>query len=192
MFLRRLNVGSDADREVASRLFLSNPNFELEHFGRLPTSDMAEPLWQRFPEQCAPEHRLLFAAFDHEEPIGLAQVALHLPTAEYAALTLLLVPQQLRKQHIGCQILERLSKQARRWSGISSWYISVAETNTSALAFWRHCGFRSINAGKAVPGFAHKLITLTRPIKARPMCQRHGAPEDAADVTAQHLFSRLT
>jgi len=191
MFLRRLNLDSDADRSIASELFLSNPGYELENYGRLPTSDMAEPLWRRFPPECAPEDRLSFAAFEHDQPIGLAQVALHLPTRDSAALMLLLVPQQFRQKHIGCEIVERLSRQARRWDDISSWYITVVESNSRALAFWRHCGFRTKTQGLACEGFADRVTLMTRPIKARPACQHSRAPEDASQVAARRLMARI-
>lgn len=191
VYLRRLNLDSPADHDIAASLFLATPGYELDTFGRLPSADMVSPLAQRFPETTAPEHRLTVVAFDHNQPIGLAQIALHVPTKNCAGLLLLLVPAHLRKRHIGCEIVERLSKQARRWPGISNWYLSVAENNPGGLAFWRHCGFRSINSGNTVPGFSHRLITLTRSIKGRPVCQNHGVPEDPAAVSAQHLFARL-
>jgi len=191
MFLRRLNLDSAADHEIASEIFLRVPDYELDTFGRLPSVDMNQPIEGRFPQDCAAEHRLTIAAFDHEQPIGLAQIALHMPSPESAALLLLVVPAPLRKQHIGCEIVERLSRQARRWPGISNWYLSVSETNPGGLAFWRHCGFRTVHSGMTVPGFAHRLSSMTRTIKSRPACQHHGATEDQAAVNARQLFARL-
>lgn len=190
MYLKRLDLNSPPDRAVADVLFLGSPDYELDTFGRLPSTDMEQPVSHRFPEQCSPEHRLTFAAFDHTQPIGFAQVALHTPISSCATLLLLLVPRHQRHQHVGCEIVERLSRQARRWPGIANWQIAVLETNQSGLAFWRHCGFRSTHES-VVPGFTHRLITLVRSIKARPVCQHHGAPENGADFTAQHLFARL-
>jgi hypothetical protein len=191
VYLRRLNLENSLDHDIAAGLFLATPGYELDTFGRLPSADMAQPLAHRFPETTAPEHRLTIAAFDHNQPIGLAQIALHVPTKDGAGLLLLIVPTHLRKRHIGCEIVERLSRQARRWPGISNWYLNVVENNPGGLAFWRHCGFRSVDVGTAVPGFSHRLITLTRPIKGRPVCYHHGAPEDPAAAAAQHLFARL-
>lgn len=191
MFLRRLRLTDPLDRQIATTLFLAAPDFEVEAFGRLPTGDMACPLEARFPDECAPEHRLTFAAFDHDQPIGLAQVGLHLPTADSAALLLLLVPRALRQQHVGCEIVSRLSKQARRWPGIQRWYLNVTESNTAGLAFWRHCGFRTTATGLSTGGRSHDLLAMARAVKARPHCERHGAPEDAAAVDARHIFARL-
>lgn len=191
MFLRRLNLTQAADQALAQRVFLATPEYELDAFGRLPSGDTLQPLQSRFPDSCAPEHRLTFVAFNHEEPIGLAQVALHLPQADTAAITLLAVPSALRKQHIGCEMVERLSRQARRWPGIRTWVLSVTETNAPGQAFWRHCGFHTLRTSIALEGFAHRLITMSRPVKSRPACQHHGATESAADVTARHLFARL-
>lgn len=192
MFLRRLHLDDAADRQIASDLFLSSPGYEIDTFGRLPSADMAQPLEARFPPACAPEHRLTFAAFDHERPIGLAQIALHLPVADTAAWLLLLVPAPLRTQHIGCEIVERISRQARRWPGIANWYLSVGADNTAGLAFWRHCGFRTQATGVMAPGLAHPMSTMTRTVKARPACQHHGKPEDAASLNGRHLFARLS
>ncbi len=192
MFLRRLNLDVDADRGIASGLFLSDPSYELENYGRLPTSDMTDPLSRRFPQECAPEHRLTFAAFEHDKAIGLAQVALHAPSRDSAALMLLLVPRQFQHKHIGCEIVERLSRQARRWEDISNWYITVVESNTRALAFWRHCGFRTKTQGLACEGFAGRVTLMTRPVKARPTCQHSRAPENASQITALQLFARIT
>lgn len=191
MFLRRLNPDSDADRGIASELFLSNPDYELQHFGRLPSHDMAEPLWQRFPEECAPEHRLTLMAFDHDKAIGLVQIALHAPTPDCAALLLMMVSRPFQQQHIGCEIIERLSKQARRWPGISNWYVTVMDSNDRALAFWRHCGFRTRTQGLVCEGFAESVTLLTRPVKARPACQHSRAPESAGQFNSVKLFARL-
>jgi len=191
MFLRRLRLDLAPDREIANRVFLGAPEYELETFGRLPSGDMEQPLEGRFPDACAPEHRLTFVAFDREEPIGLAQVALHLPYADGATMLLLLVPSALRQQHVGCEMVERLSRQARRWPGIRNWYLSVTETNAAGQAFWRHCGFRTVRTGVPLEGVTHRVLTMVRPVKGRPACQRHGVQEDAAGVTAQHLFARF-
>lgn len=191
MFLRRLNLDDARDHAIASALFLGAPEYELDAFGRLPSPDTAQPLEGRFPSACAPEHRVTFCAFDHDQAIGLAQIALHMPSANSAALLLLLVPAPLRKQHVGCEIVERLSRQARRWPGISNWYLSVTDTNIGGLAFWRHCGFRTVATGLTAPGISHRLLGMSRPIKARPACQHHGAQEDSAGVDARNLFARL-
>ncbi len=191
MFLRRLQWTDARDREIATSLFLAAPDFEVDAFGRLPAGHMDCPLEQRFPEECAPEHRLTVAAFDREQPIGLAQIGLHLPTADSAALLLLLVPTHLRKHHVGCEIVSRLSKQARRWPGIQRWYLNVTETNTAGLAFWRHCGFRTAATGLAPTPGGHALLAMTRAVKARPHCERHDAPESAAAVDARQIFARL-
>lgn len=131
MFLRRLHLTDPLDRHVAMSLFLAAPDFEMSAFGRLPTQELEVPLEERFPEECAPEHRLTFAAFEREQPIGLAQIGLHMPTADSATLLLLLVPGACRRQHLGCEIVERISKQARRWPGIGRWYLNVAEANAA-------------------------------------------------------------
>lgn len=191
MFLRRLRLDQASDRAIAERVFLAAPEYELDTFGRLPSGNMAQPLEERFPPSCAPEHRLTFVAFDHDVPIGLAQIALHLPYADHAALLLLLVPPAHRHHHVGCEMVERLSRQARRWPGIRTWYLSVTEANAAGQAFWRHCGFRTIRTGVMLEGLSHPVLTMVRPVKARPACQHHGPQEDAAGVTAQHLFARL-
>lgn len=191
MFLRRLNLEEAADRATASALFLAAPGYELDTFGRLPSAGMAQELSARFPDVCAPQHRLTFAGFDHDQPLGLAQVALHMPSPNSAALLLLIVPTHRRRHHAGCEIVERLSRQARRWPGISHWYLSVVESNLAGLAFWRHCGFHSLSPGVAQAGFAHRLVNMTRSIKGHPVCHHHGNPEDPADVTARCLFARL-
>lgn len=191
MFLRRLNLELATDRDVASALFLSNPDYELRNFGRLPSADTSEPLWNRFPQECEPQHRHTFAAFERDRPVGLVQIAMHVPTSDCAALLLLLVPTHLQHHHVGCEIVERLSKQARRWPGIANWYITVLESNTGALAFWRHCGFRTKTQGLVCEGFADRLTLMTRAIKARPACLHHRATENDQLVASRHLFARL-
>jgi len=191
MFLRRLNLDTATDRAVASELFLATPSYELDTYGRLPSADTAQALSQRFPEDCLPENRLTLAAFDHDQPIGLAQIALHAPERDSAALLLLLVPTHLQHRHIGCEIVERLSRQARRWDGISRWYISVMESNTGGLAFWRHCGFRTTSHALAWEGMNDRVSLMGRAIKARPACQHHRGTEDAQAVIARHLLARV-
>ena len=192
MFLRRLNLDVATDRAIASELFLATPSYELETYGRLPSGDTAQSLSQRFPEDCAPENRLTIAAFDRDQPVGLAQIALHAPQKDCAALLLLLVPPHPQHHHIGCEIVERLSRQARRWPDISRWYISVLESNTVGLAFWRHCGFRTTSHALTCEGMGDPITLMARPVKGRPACQHHRGTEDAKTVVAQHLFARIT
>jgi len=191
MFLRRLNLDTASDRAIASELFLATPSYELETFGRMPSGDTAQSLSERFPEGCPPEHRLTIAAFNHDQPIGLSQIALHVPEPDCAALLLLLVPTQLQQRHIGCEIVERLSRQARRWPGIARWYISVLESNTTGLAFWRHCGFRTTSQGATCEGINDRITLMTRSIKGRPVCQHHRGIEDPQPSVVEHLFARL-
>lgn len=191
MFLRRLNLELAADEAIATSLFVATPSYELATFGRLPSAATAEPLSQRFPVQCRDEDRLTIAALDHDEPIGLAQIALHAPTSDCAALLLLLVPTHLQQRHFGCEIVDRLSRQARRWPGISSWYVTVLESNTAALAFWRHCGFKTKSQSLKCPGFGDRVSLLTRAIKAKPACQHHGRVEDTNAVVSRQLLARL-
>ncbi|RTL41948.1 MAG: GNAT family N-acetyltransferase [Burkholderiales bacterium] len=190
MYLRRLRLTDPLDQQLADSLFFAAPDFEMDAFGRLPVGDMALPLADRFPAGCAPEHRLTFAAFEHDQPVGLAQVGLHLPTADSAALLMLLVPRRWRQQHLGCEMVSRLSKQARRWPGIQRWYLNVTESNSAGQAFWRHCGFRTTATGLST-GHSHDLLAMERSVKARPHCERHGRPEDAATVGGRLIFARL-
>jgi N-acetylglutamate synthase-like GNAT family acetyltransferase len=191
MFLRRLNPDAASDRQIAANLFLSTPDYELRNFGRLPSADTSEPLWMRFPPECEPEHRHTIAAFDRDRPVGLVQVGRQVPTSDCAALLLLLVPGPLQHQHVGCEIVERLSRQARRWPGISNWYVTVTESNTGALGFWRHCGFRTKTQGLVCEGVADRLTLMTRPIKGRPACLHPRATENDALVASRYLFARL-
>jgi ribosomal protein S18 acetylase RimI-like enzyme len=192
MFLRRLNLGTERDRAIASELLLASPRYELETFGRLPSAATVDELPWRFPADCAPQHRLLFAAFDREHAVGLAQIALHTPDAVSAAVLMLLVAPAWQKRHVGCEMVERLSRQARRWPGISSWYLGVLESNTGGQAFWRHCGFRTTCQGLAVQGLADKLNLMDRPIKARPACQHGHGSEDPSRVVTHLPIARLT
>lgn len=191
MFLRRLNLAEARDQTIATDLFLASPGYEFDTFGRLPSGDMTTPLDLRFPPTTAPEHRLTLAAFDRDQPVSLIQIALHMPTDDCAAILLLLVPPAGRRQHIGCEVVERLSRQARRWPGIHNWYLCVTRNNAAGLAFWRHCGFRTSSVGHAVPDIGEPLHVMRRAVKLRPLCQRHGAAESEEAVEARHLFARL-
>lgn len=191
MFLRRLNLTEAADRAIATGLFLACPGYELSTFGRLPSADTALPLEGRFPPFTVPEHRLTLAAFDRDQPVALVQIALHLPAADQAAVLLLLVPPDRRKHHVGCEVMERLSRQARRWPGIQHWYLTVMEDNTAGLAFWRHCGFRTLNVAAATASRPQRAVNMVRTIKGRPACQHAHAEEDGASFAARYLVAQL-
>lgn len=191
MFLRRLNLDAHDDRRVANDLFLSTPDYELNALGNFPSVTTEHSLRERFPPQCAPEHRLTFAAFDRANALGLIQIATHLPDEGSAAILLMLIRAEHRKKHLGCEIVSLLSRQARRWDGISRWHINVLENNIGALAFWRHCGFHTGTCGLAIPGFTHRLLSMTRKVKARSVCKSGAEPEDADNVTARNLYARF-
>jgi len=191
MFLRRLNLELATDRAIANGLFLATPNYEFDTFGRLPSASSSVPLAARFPEECKHEDRLTIAAFEHEDPVGLIQVALHLPSSDCAALLLLVVPKHLQQRHLGCEIVNRLSRQARRWSGIARWHVSVVQSNTAALAFWRHCGFRTTTQDLNCAGFGDRLSVMTRAVKAKPACHHSGRTENLNAVIGQNIFARL-
>lgn len=191
MFLRRLNLSLPADRAIASELFLACAGYEVQSFGRLPSAEDGAHLLERFPDSCPPEHRLSFAAYRRNEPLALIQVALHKPVAEAATVLLLLVRPDEQRQHTGCEIVERLSRQARSWPGIARWELSVLETNLAGLAFWRHCGFKSFEIGVTHPEFQAGMRWMRRPIKGRPVCQKPCQQDDDANVLAARLLSRL-
>ncbi len=191
MFLRRLNLSLPADRAIATELFLASAGYEVQSFGRLPSAEDGDQLHDRFPDACPAEDRLSFVAYRRNEPLALIQVALHRPVPDAATLLLLLVRPGEQRQHVGCEIVERLSRQARNWPGIARWELGVLETNLAGLAFWRHCGFKSFEIGVAHPEFKAGMRWMRRPIKGRPMCQKAGQQDDDANVFAGRLLSRL-
>lgn len=191
MFLRRLNLNVAADRAVASELFLACAGYEMQSFGRFPSAEDGDQLRERFPRACPAEHRLSFVACRRHEPLALVQVALHLPTNDAATVLLLLVHPKEQRQHTGCELMERLSRQARNWPGIARWELGVLDTNSTGLAFWRHCGFRSFELGVPQAELSADMRWMRRPIKGRPACQKACQQDDDAQVLAGRLLSRL-
>jgi hypothetical protein len=191
MYLRRLDLTQASDLAVAAGLFLQTPAYAFDSFARLPTAAQAARISEAFPSETPPENRLSFAACRHDQAIALAQVALHHPSPDCAALLLLLVPPAQQREHVGCEFVERLSRQARRWPGITRWVLAVGDHNGAGLALWRHCGFRSMAMGLHLHGFAGGFIRMERPIKAKPACQHARERDDPDDLIAQNFFARL-
>lgn len=193
MFLQRLDLTREVDRAIATRIFLQTPAYETATFHRLPTAETGDQLAERFPKACPMEERLSFVAKLHDLPLALVQVARHYPSAERALLMLVLVSQENQRHHFGCELMERLSMQARRWAGVTTWELCVLETNQAGIAFWRHCGFRRVGSGEASSAAFHgRLIRMERAIKGRPACQTGRIQDDADALLTNRLVARLS
>lgn len=187
MFLRRLDLQAAADQAIAAEVLLQSPGYMLSSYAMLPSAEACVQLAQSFPAECAPEDRLCFAAFDKDRPVALVQVGRRWPTSRKAAILLMSVPESQHRRHTGCEVVERLSKQARRWEGIDTWYLSVLDNNPAARGFWRHCGFHSVALDVQAPGMPDLMTNMQRAIKGRPACQ-HGKVQD---TTNQLMGSRM-
>lgn len=192
MFLKRLDLQSAQDLDLAIGVALRLPAYSLECFGRLPTRESAEQMLGTRPEHCTAEQITWHAAFDHEQVLGIVQTARHFPDPHSACILALLVDPAHQRHHVACHIVERLSRQARQWGGVQRWCLSVLASNERALRFWHHCGFDLVSTDVPVAGFTAALHNLRRQIKAKPACQ-HGrvAVNDAQAVRAQNLMARI-
>ena len=177
MFLRKLDLGKVADQSIAADVLLRSPGYMLSSYGMLPSVEACVDLARSFPPDCAEQDRLCFAAFIKDSPVALAQVGQHWPSRRQASILLLTVAESEHRGHLGCEVVERLSKQARRWEGIESWYLSVLDNSPAALNFWRHCGFHTVALDIEAPGMPGRMINMRRALKTRPVCQ-HGKIHD--------------
>jgi hypothetical protein len=191
MFIRRLDLGLDADLDVAVHVLMQSTGYLLESYGLLPTTEICTGLARAYPANCAQTDRLAFAAFVKDEPVAFAQVACHWPTQNQASILLLCVNEFAHHQHLGCEFVDRLSKKARQWDGITGWYLSALEDSRRARAFWGHCGFCSVAVGVNARGHAGTMVNMRRPIKGRPVCQAGKVRDDPKQILAKQLVTRL-
>ncbi|MDE2367952.1 MAG: GNAT family N-acetyltransferase [Burkholderiales bacterium] len=192
MFLKSLNPADVKDVALAVRLYCEDPSYSLQTFGRLPDTESSAEIIRACPVGCLPEDRLAFAAFDKADPVALLRVLRRWPEPEIATIGLLLVSPRDRRRHLGCQIVEQLSRKARNWAGIRRWRIVVLEVNQSALQFWRHLGFDVVREGQSKPDLKSTLTVMEREIKHRPFCQRPGhQPRQELAGKASWLSARL-
>lgn len=191
MHLKRLDPASEADRQLTAQLACDSADYRLQTYGRLPVAQDGHLLFDGFPPGCAPENRLVLAAYDKEILVGLAQIARAYPTPDTAYIGLLLVNPAQRRRHHGCRIVEHLSQKARSWPGILRWQLSVLDTNINAISFWRHCGFNTISAARKEQGLGAGGCVMERTLKARPACRGGKLERDSNHLQARHLFSTL-
>jgi hypothetical protein len=189
MHLQRLDPGTDRDLELMGRLLAEAPDYLLKHFQRFSTADQARDIAQSLPPGCRAEDRRLFAAFERDQPLALVEVILHFPHASVATIGGLAVSRKERRDHVGCRVIEQLSKQARQWPGISTWSLTVAESNVEALQFWAHCGFGNAREGMPTRGLDERVLIMDRALKGRPYCRRSGqSPEPVVQQLARHCL----
>jgi hypothetical protein len=172
MHVHRLNLQLNEDLAAARAVYLDVPAYALCAFGALRSAEVVDKaLTDAFPAECTPEQRLSFLGCNKDQPQVLAQVVVGFPTPDVLGLTLLLVRQGVQRRHLACEMLDRLSRQARRWPGIQRWRTFVLESNAAANAFFGHCGFMVATPPQVLRGFHEGARCLERPIKARPVCR---------------------
>lgn len=167
MFLKRLDIGRASDRELAVGLFCEEADYALRNFGTLPSPQGALRALNAFADDTPPEDRLLFAACERDEALALVLVERHFPDRTLATIGLLLVRPGHRHKHIGTQVIDRLSRQAKSWDGIKTWQLSVVQSNTTGLYFWERCGFHVMRERVFIPGLIAPAAVLQRPVHWR-------------------------
>jgi len=123
--------------------------------------------------------------------LGLAQVARAYPQSHLAHIGLLMIKQDQRRQHLGCRMVEHLSRQARHWEGVTHWQLSLLNSNAAGLEFWRHCGFHTVAQGCRSAALLDRGCVMERPIKTKPLCQSHRPPERNEALMARGLLAVL-
>lgn len=193
VYFRRLCADKSDDVHLAAKFICACPGYKLQTFGKLPSvDDEGRNLLSGFPAECAPRDRLVFAAQAKSgATLGLVQVARAHPQGHLAHIGLLLVSQDQRRQHLGCRMLEHLSRQARQWGGITHWQLSVLNSNSAGLEFWRHCGFHTVAQGCYSSELLDRGCVMERPIKTKPLCQSHRPPERNEELMANRLLAVL-
>lgn len=171
LHLRRLSKLRETDFGLISQLLFEAPEVTLGTYGRLPSRADVDAVFAEVPQGCSPENCLVFGVFHSDRPIGFVKVLRSWPTPDAAVIALLLIRRSHRRTHCGCDTVQRLSTRARHWPGISTWKLSVLESNPGALAFWRHCGFGEGKCGLMVPGLAGPVTNMERRVKARVECR---------------------
>lgn len=190
MHLKHLNLSQSADHDLAMRVILSAPAYCLDCFASLPTEELARGVLRARPHGVPAEHVQWLAALDHDQPIGLIQIATHVPSPDTAAILMLVMDSSRQRKHLGCEVVDRLSRQARQWPGIRRWYLSVLANNEVALKFWHHCGFEACAADIPLAGYAHAAHGFQRAIKGKPVCRGGRSPcHDVHLSHAQHLMT---
>ena len=170
MHLKRLFAARSDDVDLVCSLLLDAPDYWLSTFGGFPSTTDAHSVLSEFPEACTAENQLIFGVCEKTDLVGLIRVLRSWPTPEVAVIELLLIRKSFRRRHFACRAIEQLSRQARSWTGISKWKISVLESNPGALEFWRHCGFQEGTRGLRVRGLTGPVTNLERRVKAHMDC----------------------
>ncbi len=191
MNLRRLKQHDAIDSASALEVLLLSADYRLQTFGHLPAAKDADTLFEGFPQACASDDRFVFAIQERDSTLGLLQVARHYPEPDVAYIGLLLLKPEQRKHHEGCKAVEHLAQKARTWSGIQRLQLSVLESNTGGIQFWRHCGFRTVAADCNEAGIAGNGRVMERALKAKPACKGGKVERDESAAYAQHLSAIL-
>nr|WP_316640648.1 GNAT family N-acetyltransferase [uncultured Roseateles sp.] len=192
MFFKRLSADKAEDLSLATKFMCASPGYKLQTFGRLPSDSEGRALLCGFPPECAPQDRLVFAAQEKSGAVlGLVQIARAHPLPHQAHIGLLLVCQGQRRRHLGCQMMEHLSRQARRWEGITHWQLSLLDSNSEGLHFWRHCGFHTVAQGCRSAELVDSGCIMERAVKTKPLCQSHRPPERSEELMARGLLAVL-
>lgn len=181
MYLRSLRRDSDADLQIAADIVRASARYAMSAYRRIPTADDGASIVCSVPADCRAEDCLVFGIFDKDRPLGVAKVLRACPSPNRATLALLLIAEDRQRRHCGCAAMEHLSKKARTWPGITHWQLFSQDSEPQALAFWRHCGFRTEQIGIKLSHFAGTHSLMERGLKTRPACassKGQGAAQD--------------
>ena len=164
MRLKLLGPQLDVDRQAIINLCFEMADYTLSHSGSLPTREDAEGLISNLPGLCSPENYMLFSVNEKHEIIGLMRVFRAWPTSEVAVIGLIYIISKYRRMNLGGLAVQHLRRLARSWSGITTFKLSVLDSNDTALHFWRSCGFKEISRGDRIPGFAGLMVDFEKRI----------------------------
>ncbi len=179
LHLQLLHPECALDRHRCGELYLHSPRFALRLRQQLTSAERGVQALLECPEGIAEENALSFGLMLRDEMVGLVKVYVGFPDASRATLGLLLVDERYQRRHVGSQAVEALSRKARQWPDVQRWTLHARDDDPVALAFWRSCGFATLQPGCLLPGFHGSFSLMERPLK----CRRKG-PRDLTDGLA--------
>ena len=160
--MRRIENLLSPDVDALVALVMDNPRYRLETQRRKPHPSDAVDLLRGLPPPAMPQQKYFWGLWLEDEMIGHLEVLRRWPRAHYLYVGSLFIAERWQRQGYGHAAIEMLSSRTHGWPGIRRWRLAVVETQSSALAFWKQCGFSPTGQRHCLPDYPTPLLMMEK------------------------------
>jgi RimJ/RimL family protein N-acetyltransferase len=130
-----------SNAKLLQEVYEKTPGYFIKVRGTPAEPQAAERTFSMIPDGMSYEDKFTFGMFLKSELIGIVDLIRGYPDDRTAFIGLFLIAEPYQKLKLGFQSFHELESEVRKWPEVQKLRLSVLETNSQVIPFWKKCGF---------------------------------------------------